>query len=818
MEPALMALPVVPDSLDSGNKFDRSSLLRARKAADWFHPLDSSSCSVIATDSLGFLNLDKPVAAENSATFHLLSSRIRPSRFVKGKLKAESNAMFEVFVDGVSKIKKTTVDSVAKEATSAISLAPEYTSEIEVHILDFPKDGKPSFSLRFIPDSDFENVDLAVGPDVERRFSIETTTLGVRLNRTAISPDGRYILLNFTETFGEADNRSWSELRLASNNAVVSTSLPSDAAWMPTGSTLFYSERSADLFAIFKMDATRLAPILVCDNSPVSAAQISWAPDGNWFVYSDFVKGKKEEGVMRRVTEPDDRLPGNRNRSYLYRYELSSGISYPLTYGGPSTSLADISSDSRRILYTATRQTPGQFPFYNVSVIELDVNTLKTDTIVANSGGIAGAIYSPDNKQILLWGGPNEFDGIGRNAGNHEWANDFDVQAYLLDLKSRKVKSLTRDFDPSVSGTPIWNKVDGLIYFIAVEGFYQKLCTLNPKTGSIKTLPAKVDFVRNFSIGNDESKYIAYCGMGYTYLGQGWIMDLKSGRNTLLADPMKEEFAALTLGNSQSWTFKSSNGDIIDGTLTLPPNFDPSRKYPLIVYYYGGTTPSNRTSHSPYTPQLFASRDYVVYVVNPSGTIGYGQEFSARHVNAWGERTAEDIIEGVKKLCEEKDFIDSHKIGCLGASYGGFMTQLLQTKTDLFAAAVSHAGISNVTSYWGEGYWGYSYNSVAAANSYPWTNPDLFTKHGSLFNADKIHTPLLLLHGSRDTNVPIGESIQLFNALKILNRDVEFITVEDQDHVITNYDKRKLWHATIMAWFAKYLQNDPRWWDSMYGK
>jgi len=65
--------------------------------------------------------------------------------------------------------------------------------------------------------------------------------------------------------------------------------------------------------------------------------------------------------------------------------------------------------------------------------------------------------------------------------------------------------------------------------------------------------------------------------------------------------------------------------------------------------------------------------------------------------------------------------------------------------------------------------------------------------------------------------VPIGESIQLFNALKILGRDVEFITVEDQDHIITDYDKRKLWQATFMAWFAKYLQDDPRWWNSLYG-
>ncbi|MDE6023588.1 MAG: prolyl oligopeptidase family serine peptidase [Muribaculaceae bacterium] len=145
------------------------------------------------------------------------------------------------------------------------------------------------------------------------------------------------------------------------------------------------------------------------------------------------------------------------------------------------------------------------------------------------------------------------------------------------------------------------------------------------------------------------------------------------------------------------------------------------------------------------------------------------------------------------------------------------MTQYLQTKTDLFAAAVSHAGISDVTSYWGEGNWGYSYNTTAAPESYPWNNPELFTKHGSLFNADKIHTPLLLLHGNADDNVPIGESIQLFNALRILGRDVEFIEVDGENHHILHHDKRKLWHGAQMAWFAKYLQDAPQWWDEVYG-
>lgn len=126
------------------------------------------------------------------------------------------------------------------------------------------------------------------------------------------------------------------------------------------------------------------------------------------------------------------------------------------------------------------------------------------------------------------------------------------------------------------------------------------------------------------------------------------------------------------------------------------------------------------------------------------------------------------------------------------------MTQYLQTQTDIFAAAISHAGISDHTSYWGEGYWGYSYSEVSMANSYPWSNPDLFVKQSPLFNADKIHTPLLFLHGDADVNVPVGESIQMFTALKLLGRETAFVAVTGQDHHIVDYGKRIQWQNTIL--------------------
>ena len=206
----------------------------------------------------------------------------------------------------------------------------------------------------------------------------------------------------------------------------------------------------------------------------------------------------------------------------------------------------------------------------------------------------------------------------------------------------------------------------------------------------------------------------------------------------------------------------------------------------------------------------------MVYVIQPSGATGFGQEFSSRHVNTAGSDPARDIIEGTKQFCVEHPYVDSKAIGCIGASYGGFMTQYLQTITDIFAAAISHAGISDHTSYWGEGYWGYSYSEVSMAESYPWSDRDLFVNQSPLYNADKIHTPLLFLHGDADHNVPVGESIQMFTALKLLGRPTAFVAVADQDHHILDYDKRRKWQDTIFAWFAKYLKNEPEWWDKLY--
>lgn len=804
-------IPVAPDSLQRENRFEKSKLLDAREPvalrnllADWTTVLPDTSGRVRVSAS------DKP-------ELHTFTSRLRSPRFMKGKLALSSTSMADVLVNGKSVTRKSESDSLPTEVSAPLALNPEADYDIQINLVSLPDDkSAPEFKLEFIPDKEYEDVAIAEGPSIGRRFSTRDTMTGERVYSTSISPDGRYLLTKYSETFSATETTRRATLQETATGRMVTENLDADVDWMPKGATLVYTSKKPKGYDVITLDVPSLRSTTIARGVPTDNFTVT--PDGRSLIYYKKVDGPTDEGPLKRVKSPDDRIPGDRDRSYVMRYDLQTHVSTMLTYGGASTEICDFSRDGSKMLFLSTTMRPDEYPMYFRDLVEMDLNTLRTDTLIRHDGFINNAIYSPDAKRLFIVGSPQAFGGIGANAGANAIPNDFDEQGFLYDIATGKAKAMTREFNPAVTGTPVWNAINNRIYFKGENGFFTDLYRLDPEKGTITQIETKLGSVFSFSMGDDESTWLSYCGGDFTDTGAAWLVNLRNGKSRLIDDPMQASLKDIEFGKMESWRFTASDGTEIDGYACLPPGFDPAKKYPLIVYYYGGTSPSSAVMHHPYAPQVFASRDYVVYVVNPSGTTGYGQEFSGRHVNGWGKRTAEDIIEGVKKFCDTHPFVDRKKVGCLGASYGGFMTQYLQTLTDIFAAAVSHAGISNVTSYWGEGYWGYSYNVIAAAKSYPWSNPELYTRQGSLFNADKIHTPLLLLHGTEDTNVPIGESIQIFNALRVLGRDVEFITVDGQNHVITDFDKKLIWQDTIMAWFAKYLQDDPRWWNELYGK
>ncbi|MBQ9654961.1 MAG: S9 family peptidase [Prevotella sp.] len=676
--------------------------------------------------------------------------------------------------------------------------------------------------------------EIAVVPPTgaKRLYTLSDVTDGTRIQGVSLSPDGRYLITRYNETLpGGSSSTRYVLTEPKTGRQLLSTD--KTISWMPRSSRYYYTERSEGGRRIIVVDPATNSQSTLAEGLPNDGFQIM--PDERRLLITHHEEAVKHPQGVYEITEPDDRQPGWRSRSTLSLYDTQTGLSQQLTYGFHNVSLSDVSDDGRYLLLMGSRSRLTQRPTTLFSIIRLDLTTMQADTLVSDDGFLNGAMFSPDGRQLLVTGSPESFSGIGKNVPEGRIPSMTDIQLYLFDIASRRVTPLTRTFNPSVQSVR-WSLADGQVYFTAEDRDCINLFRLNPKTLKISRVQLPEELVTRISLART-APLMALTGQGASHTNRSYLMDLKEARrqgskesghlsavpNTytpaslkLLDDPNEELLKDIELGDCLPWDFVSSRGDTICGRYYLPPHFDPSKQYPLIVNYYGGCSPTSRNFETRYPQHAYAALGYVVYVINPSGATGFGQEFSSRHVNTAGKGVAEDIIEGVRRFCADHPYIKKEKIGCIGASYGGFMTQYLQTQTDLFAAAISHAGISDHTSYWGEGYWGYSYSEVSMAESYPWTRRDLYVDQSPLFNADKIHTPLLFLHGAADTNVPVGESIQMFNALKLLGRPTAFVVVEGENHWIMDYQKRQKWQNTIFAWFQRWLKDDPAWWEYMY--
>ena len=733
-----------------------------------------------------------PNVGEGNA-LHLLSFTVQVEEYAKVNLNISGISDYRLFINGEGR------------SAGEIAFSPSTNKIIIKYLSDAQRNDTISVTL----DCEKEGAVL-LREDGCRDFSISDVLDGTSIAGATLSPNGKYMIVTYRTTHKGGQTSSVSKVKEVASGKVVAQS--SDyLQWMPKSNRYYYTRRAVEGYELVTVDPATATETVLVKNLP--SGYFRFAPTEDYLLFSLSKAGPAERKEIYEVLEPDDRQPGWRNRSYIARFNLSDGIMQPLTFGYHNSWAMDISADGRYVLFMTSKSRLTERPTSLFSLHTIDVTTMEVQTLVKDDGFISDARFSPDGKQILVKGSPESFDGIGNIVPEGKYPNMFDYQLFIMDVVSREVKPVTKEFNPSVQQM-VWSS-DGNIYFTAENRDYVSLHRMNPVNGRIEQLPASEELVSNISVAASAPQMVYY-GQSAMNPQRLYLMNTRKGKQQLLEDTADEKLAGVKLGECIDWNFLSSRGDTIYGRYYLPPNFDASRKYPMVVNYYGGCSPTSRYFSSRYPHHLYAALGYVVYVVQPSGASGFGQEFGSRHVNSAGEGPADDIIEGTKRFCAEHSFVDAKKIGCIGASYGGFMTQYLQTKTDIFAAAISHAGISDHTSYWGEGYWGYSYSEVSMARSYPWSHKELYVDRSPLYNADKIHTPILFLHGDVDTNVPVGESIQMFTALKLLGRETAMVLVNGQDHHILDYGKYIQWQNTIFAWFAKWLKDDASWWNDIY--
>lgn len=777
-----MQKPILTDSTDVwGKAFKQDDLMMDSPMS-----LDRWKQGDVMTDSI--------IPMTDKGGVRLVGFQLDNTLFVKYRLQIDCTARYKAYVDGKE----------YRQGEEQQMLPGRH--EVVVKLIQ-KADKADTIKVNIQTEQDKY---LILNPKGKRLYSYKDYQDGLWAGNTSLSAGGRFMKYSTRRTLAGGEQQNADRIRdLKTGNETTPNNF---LQWTAQGDRYISWRKGHRGETIYEYvdPATGNVSHMFTDDQALGGY---WTADDKLILINKSTEGPKDDEQVHQILQPDDRMSGWRNRNNIQILNPATRQLSVITQGQHNT-YATLSHDGKHMLLSVHENDITQRPFSFTTLLLLDMESMQVDTLVSHDGFVGNCQWLPDNRNIIIQGSPEALGGIGINDPTGKTPSMVQQELFLMDTQSKEITPLTRDFHPSIINVKC-SKADGNLYALCENKDLQNIFRMDMKTRRWTRLQLSECFINSFSL-SEEKPMLSYSGEGASSTYRIYTVDLKSGKEKLIQDYNPERLGDIQLGEFGEWNFKSSRGDTIYGRYYLPPHFDTNKKYPMLVYYYGGCSPVGRYLDSYYNFNNWAAMGYVVYVIQPSGCTGFGQEFAARHVNAYGKYTADDIIEGTKRFCAEHPYVNDKKVGCLGASYGGFMTMYLQTVTDIFAAAMAHAGISNPASYWGYGYWGYSYNTICAANSYPWNNPQLMSGDSPLFNADKVHTPILFLHGGADTNVPIAESIQMYNALKILGRECAFVTVEGQNHHILDYSKQTKWVNTYYAWFAKYLQDDPTWWESMY--
>jgi acylaminoacyl-peptidase len=718
-------------------------------------------------------------------------------RFVSGNLEISGLENVEIWIDG----------EVHEPDDGEISLALANGTHT-VWLLHHGVSGDQAPALSFIGESDVDRVASHTG--VERRVSARLLTNAETATDLVLSPDGRYLAIRFQGRSDAADlDLSRLEIRELATNRIVrqwTDAVPGHLAWSPDSQSVAIHEGKS----IWLHDmAGKPSRLLLANHENVGSLQ--WHPDGNSLLFAWTDPHEQDNDKRRRIRSLEDRWDTFRDNTQLFQLDVASGAIRPLTNNERSVSLLDVHPDGDRLLLSERVIDYSEPPHSLFKLYSLSLPSLETREI-GRYRLINDAAFAEDGYWMLA--GPGLAQGDGATTDEDVIPNEYDTQLYALSADGSTARSVSRDFDPALR--QLHRLPNGDLLLSATWGEEVALVHFDAAGKRFRRIDTGLEVMEQFVASEQPSPVVIARGTDADAPQRIQRLSLDNGEPEVLLDTLQSEYSGVVLSEVRPWSFTNEAGDEIQGRYYLPPGFDPDESYPLIVYYYGGTTPVNRQFTGRYPFQLWAAKGFVVYVVQPRGAIGYGQEFSALHVNAWGRYTADDIIEGTDKFVAAHPFVDDDRIGNIGASYGGFMTMYLATRTDRFAASVSHAGISTLTSYWGEGWWGYGYSGIASRGSFPWNNRELYVEQSPIYAADQVTTPLLLVTGDSDTNVPPGESDTMFTALRLLDREVEMVEFPGEDHWILDREKRYVWWDTILAWFDRWLKDEPQWWYHLY--
>lgn len=640
-----------------------------------------------------------------------------------------------------------------------------------------------------------------------------------RLDNASVSPDGRWIVFNVRE-YSLASNTYASRIMLTSADGSVQRSLTHSAfkdlypAWAPDNKRFAFISNRSGSYQVYEMSVEGGEPRQVTSMATgVAPAGLRWSPDGRSIAFASEVypdcadeacneKRLQEKEASAVKAQVFDRLPyrvwdswKEGRRSQLHVVDVATGMVKDLIEGDYDVPPIDLggkmdfsfSPDGKEIAFTMN-QDPHIAWSTNNDIFVLPVGGGAARRISSSPGADNQPAYSPDGKYLA-------FRSMKR-AGYE--ADETDLVLY--ETASGKSINLTEKFDRSV-GHYIWDG-ESTIYFDSEEAGYHVIYRLKVPSGPVERLTEKryddlIGVAGGKLITRHQTTRMPY---------ELYLLDANGKNPAALTKLNSERLASIEMNPLEEFWFEGAAKVKVHGFLLKPPGFNPKRKYPLIYLVHGGPQGSwSDDFHYRWNTQMFAAPGFVVVMVNPRGSTGYGQRFTDDINLDWGGRAYEDLLKGLDYVLAHYSFIDKNRVGAAGASYGGYMMNWFNGHTDRFKCLVTHSGIMNKFNMYGgtEELW---FEEWEMGGPY-WEgrNKATYEKWSPHNYVQNFKTPTLVLHGELDFRVPVMEGMHLFTVLQRKGIESRFVYFPDEGHWILKPRNAELWWREVMNWFDHWL-------------
>ena len=636
------------------------------------------------------------------------------------------------------------------------------------------------------------------------------------VSNTQISSNGDKVLYqrNFNDIMtDESFSNIWLINYDGTNNRPITTGNFKDNSpkWSNQGDKFIFKSNREGKSQIFLYDLNNNS-IQKLTNYQYSIESIQWSPDDNYILFSSFIDSERDT-LIEMPDKPKGAKwndPPVEISDLNYRYD-SSGFRKPGEVqfftipinGGTPRQISNIKPEKRagqgvwlgndKIIFSANLNEDSDYKTNNSEIYVLNLDSGEHKALTSRNGPDYSPKVSHDNSMIAYLGYDDEYLGYQQNS------------IYIMNSDGSDKYKIQLDIDRNISNI-YWSGDNKKIFFQFDDKGVTRIAstTLDGKFKKEVDEVGGLSFSRPYSGGffslSKNNRYSFTYGTAYNPadLAVGY-----RGSKKRLTNLNKDLFDYKNLGNVEEiWYESSYDGKMIHGWVVKPPNFDSSKKYPLILEIHGGPH-TNYGFHFSSEVQLFASKGYVVLYTNPRGSTSYGKEFANLIHHNYPSQDYDDLISGVDFVIE-KGYIDESNLFVTGGSGGGVLTSWIVGKTDRFAAAVVAKPVINWYSFvlYADNI-GYFYKYWF--KDFPWDDPESYLKRSPISYVGNVKTPTMVLTGEKDYRTPMAESEQFYAGLKLNKVETMLVRIPNANHGIASKPSNLIAKVNaIIAWFEKY--------------